>query len=306
MASYSSHDRESHAVRPIEVEIPVRAPFAADQLLAFLAHRAVTGVEHLAGRTYARTLRLPHGPATVQLRLPALGSPATVSAVLRLSDPTDLDDAAAGCRRLLDADADPRAIDAALAGDPALRELVAELPGIRLPGAVDGPEIVFRALLGQQVSVAAARTALTRLTLRIDDRLPAAQGPLTHLFPSPAAVAALEGIPGPGRRSATILSTAAAMASGELAVHAGRNTAELTAELVARPGIGPWTAGYVAMRVLGDPDVLLTGDLALRHGAGRLGLPTDPRELAARGGVWSPFRSYAGLHLWRAAATASS
>ena len=89
-------------------------------------------------------------------------------------------------------------------------------------------------------------------------------------------------------------------------MHAGRTTAELTAELVARPGIGPWTAGYVAMRVLGDSDVLLTGDLALRHGAGRLGLPTDPRELAARGRVWSPFRSYAGLHLWRAAATASS
>ncbi len=305
MASSSASDRERDAVPSIEVEIPVRAPFAADQLLAFLGHRIISGVEHLDGRTYSRTLRLAHGPATVQLRLPGNGSPPTVVALLRLSDPEDLDDAVARSRRLLDADADPAAIDAALAADPVLRASVAELPGIRRPGAVDGPEIVFRALLGQQVSVAAARTALTRLTMRVDDRLPVPDGPLTHLFPAPAAIAALDGVPGPGRRSATILATAAAMARGELEVHAGRSTAELTAELVARPGIGPWTAGYVAMRVLGDPDVLLTGDLALRQGAGRLGLPTDPRDLAARGRRWAPFRSYAGLHLWRAASASS-
>ena len=182
----------------IEVEIPVRAPFAADHLLAFLAHRVVTGVEYLAGRTYARTLRLPHGPASVHLRLPAPGAPPTVTAALRLSDPEDLADAVARCRRLLDADADPATIDAALTLDPALQSSVAELPGIRLPGAVDGPEIVFRALLGQQVSVAAARTALTRLTLRVDDRLPTPDGSLTHLFPSPDAIAALDGHPRPG------------------------------------------------------------------------------------------------------------
>ena len=166
--------------------------------------------------------------------------------------------------------------------------------------------LFWRTLLGQQVSVAAARTAAARLTMQVDDRLPEPDGSLTHLFPSPAAVAVLPSIAGPRRRAQTIQDTSAAIADGSLIIDQGRRTAELEADLTARPGIGPWTAGYVAMRVIGDPDVLLTGDLVLRQGAAALGLPDDPAGLSARAECWRPFRSYAGLHLWRAAGRAGS
>jgi len=227
-----------------------------------------------------------------------------VTAVLLLQHLSDLAPAVDRCRRLLDADADPVGIDQVLAADPVLAPSVRAVPGLRVPGAVDGPEILLRALLGQQVSIAAARTAATRLTRQVDDRLAEPDGELTHLFPSPAAIAALPSVAGPRRRAETIQSTSAAIADGSLIIDQGRRTAELEADLTARPGIGPWTAGYVAMRVIGDPDVLLTGDLVLRRGAAALGLPEDPADLTTRAEDWRPFRSYAGLHLWRAAGAA--
>ena len=255
-----------------------------------------------------------------------------MTATLSLSNLADLAPAVDRCRRLLDADADPVGIAEVLAADTALAAAVRAAPGLRLPGAVDGPEILIRALVGQQVSVAAARTKLATLTVLANERIDPVQadssangvmgGPLahdgpyggpddtdpaalaaqlTHLFPSPQALAALgpDAIAGPRSRAHTLIDTATDMASGTLVVDSGRRTADLAAELVVRSGIGPWTAGYVAMRVLGDPDVLLTGDLALRHGAAALGLPDDPRELTARAERWRPFRSYAGMYLWR-------
>jgi AraC family transcriptional regulator of adaptative response / DNA-3-methyladenine glycosylase II len=163
--------------------------------------------------------------------------------------------------------------------------------------------MLIRAMLGQQVSVAGAQTAATRLTIAAGQRLSAPDGELTHLFPTPGAIAALgpETIAGPRRRANAIRDAAAAIADGTLIVDPSRSTAQLTADLVARPGIGPWTAGYVAMRLLADRDVLLTGDLVLRSGAAVLGLPARPAELAGRGERWRPYRSYAGMHLWRAA-----
>ncbi len=291
----------------IRLRLPVRAPFAATALLEFLAARAVPGVESIRGRTYSRSLRLPAGVGVVRLTFPpdvaGPGPTAAVDTELTLTELADLAPAVDRCRRLLDADADPAGIDAALSGDPELAPAIDSVPGLRLPGAVDGPEILFRALLGQQVSVAAARTACGKLAVLADERVPSPDPEIRLLFPSPAAIAALgpETIGGPRRRAYTIAEAAAAMATGELRVDPGRRTSELTAELVARQGIGPWTAGYVAMRVLGDPDVLLTGDLVLRNGAGALGLPTTPRSLDEHGRRWSPFRSYAGMHLWRAA-----
>ena len=205
-------------------------------------------------------------------------------------------------------DADPVGIDSALTLDPALAASVAAAPGLRVPGAVDGPETLIRALLGQQVSVAAARTAASRLTRIVDDRLPDPDGTLTHLFPSPAALAALDAfdVGGPRRRAATVIGTAAALAAGSLVVDAGRRSTDLRAELTARDGIGSWTADYVAMRVLGDPDVLLDGDLAVRRGADALGIPSTSRELVEYAQRWRPFRSYAALHLWRAAARSNA
>ena len=287
----------------LSLRLPVRAPFAADPLLAFLAARAVPGVEEVQGRTYSRTLRLPAGTGTVRLTLPERDDHdhPVVTAVLLLQQLSDLAPAVDRCRRLLDADADPVGIDQALADDPVLAQSVRAAPGLRVPGAVDGPELLLRALLGQQVSVAAALSAASRLTREVGDRLPEPDGELTHLFPASAAVAALPSMAGPRRRAQTIQDTSAAIADGSLIIDPGRRTAELEADLTARVGIGPWTAGYVAMRVIGDPDVLLTGDLALRQGAAALGLPDDPAGLTARASAWRPFRSYAGLHLWRAA-----
>jgi AraC family transcriptional regulator of adaptative response / DNA-3-methyladenine glycosylase II len=291
----------------IDLRLPVRAPFAAGELLTFLAARTISGIETVTGRTYSRSLRLPAGSGLVRITFPDdvadPGSRPTAAVSLTLTELADLAPAVDRCRRLLDADADPVGIDAALATDPVLADAVSAMPGLRLPGAVDGPEILIRALLGQQISVAAARTGAARLAVLADERLPIPDDDITLLFPDPSAIAALgtQLIGGPRRRADTIVAAATAMADGELRVDAGRRTSELTAELVARQGIGPWTAGYVAMRVLGDSDVLLTGDLVLRQGAAALGIPATAGELGEHGARWSPFRSYAGMHLWRAA-----
>jgi AraC family transcriptional regulator of adaptative response / DNA-3-methyladenine glycosylase II len=231
-----------------------------------------------------------------------------VACTLRLDDLRDLGSAVARLRRLFDLDADPAAIDDVLRADPALAASVAATPGIRVPGAVDGEELVLRALLGQQISVAAARTALTRLTDALGERLATPDDDLTTLFPTAASIAehAAEVMTGPRRRIDTVQRVSAAMADGTLAVHVGRDTDELRADLEAQPGIGPWTSGYVLARVLGSPDVLLTTDIALRKGAESLGLPNDQEGLTARSQAWRPWRSYAGMHLWRAAAAAST
>jgi AraC family transcriptional regulator of adaptative response / DNA-3-methyladenine glycosylase II len=310
--SLRSHGRPvSAAPGTLTLRLAVRPPFAGDELLAFLGARAVSGVEYVRGRTYARTLSLPAGKGTVHLAFPAPGGAPLVAATLRLEHLSDLVPAVDRCRRLLDADADPTGVDAQLTVDPFLAATVRQCPGLRLPGAVDGPEILLRAIFGQQVSVASARSTLSSLTATVGRPLgfepdEAGFDPLlSRLFPSPADIAALDPneIPGPIRRAGSILVAFQAIASGALVVDAGRRSNELADDLIALPGIGPWTAQYVCMRVLGDPDVLMTGDLALRQGAATLGLPTDPAALTEHAHRWSPFRSYAGLHLWRASKT---
>ncbi len=249
---------------------------------------------------YRRSLRLPHGPAVLGLEF---DDTAEVHVTLD-ADPRDEAIALVLVHQLLDADADPDAIDGHLAADPTLAARVAAIPGIRVPGMVDGNEIVVRTILGQQVSVAAARTAAGKLTALVGMPLPdtLASPGLTRLFVSPAELTQLSAadIGGPRRRAETLVAAARDLADGKLTVTPDRDPAELTAELVARPGIGPWTAQYIAMRVLGERDELLTGDLALRTGASRLGLPDTPGALAAHGARWAPYRSYAGQHLWRA------
>ncbi|MDO8143486.1 AlkA N-terminal domain-containing protein [Isoptericola sp. 178] len=294
----------------LDLTLPVREPFDAAGTVAYLAARAVAGVEtaSLDGPTarYARTLHLPHGPGAVAVTAGPPVGPGRLAAHLELSSWQDVATAVARLRRLLDLDADPVAVDTALADDPVLAPSVAARPGARVPGAVDAHEIVVRACVGQQISVAAARTHLDRLTSAAGTPYPSTIDGLDRLFPTAAQVAADDGthLALPARQRRTVVDTARALADGTLTVDVGADTADLRAALEARHGIGTWTSGYVALRVLGDPDVWLDGDAALRAGARALGLPDDA-SLAARADRWAPWRSYAARHVWQAAAPRS-
>ncbi|MGI5214219.1 AlkA N-terminal domain-containing protein [Plantactinospora sp. CA-290183] len=295
----------SGAPGALTLRLAYRPPLHAGALLDFLALRAVPGVEEVDAGSYHRGLRLPHGPAEVTLT----PTPGYVTATLRLTDVRDLAPAVARCRRLLDLDADPEAVDATLAADPALAAAVAKEPGVRVPRAVDGFEMVVRAIVGQQVSVAGARTLLARLVTAgpVDhaagadaDGTPVGRG--LRPFPSAEEVLALpdSAFGMPAARRASIRAVAAEVAAGRLDLDPGADRAELARRLTALPGIGPWTAGYVAMRGVGDPDTFLGTDLGVRQGAAALGLPDDPKTLDAYAGRWRPWRSYAVIRLWRA------
>lgn len=280
----------------ITVRLPYRPPFDADGLLDFLKARQVTGIEEWTDTTYRRALRLPRGVATMALT----PMPGYVECTLRLADLRDLSTAVWRARRLFDLDADPVAVDTALAADPALEPLVLKRPGVRVPGAVDGLEIAVRAVVGQQISVSAARTVLGRMVAALGEPLAEPDGTLTHVFPTAEALATApdEALPMPEARKRTIRALGAAVADGRVDLHPGAAVEEATEAMCALPGIGPWTAGYVAMRALADPDAFLPTDLGIKRAAESHGLPTDPAALTARAKAWRPWRAYALMHLW--------
>jgi AraC family transcriptional regulator of adaptative response / DNA-3-methyladenine glycosylase II len=281
---------------PIELRLPYRRPADLTGIVAFLAARAVPGVEEVEGGTYRRSLVLPHGTGVAELT-PATGH---LQATLRLSDFRDLTAAVARCRRLFDLDADSVAVDKVLATDPALTPLVRAKPGIRVPGAVDGDELAVRAVLGQQVSVAAARRVAARLVQAYGKPLDTPVGSVTHAFPTSDALAAVDPseFPMPARRQRTMHELTARLADGRIHLDPGADRAEVEHELTQIPGLGSWTAGYVRMRALADPDVLLVGDLGVRHGLVRAGLPDDSAAATKVAEAWRPWRSYAQMHLW--------
>jgi AraC family transcriptional regulator of adaptative response / DNA-3-methyladenine glycosylase II len=287
---------ETTTAGTIALRLPFRAPLDTDPLLDFLAGRAVTGIESVADGTYRRSLQLPFGSAVVALT-PA---PDHVACHLRLDDLRDLPAAVERCRRLLDLDADPVAVDTFLAADPMLEPLVRKHPGLRVPGHVDGFEVLVRAIVGQQVSVAGARTVLGRIVGALGAPHAAPEGDIVTRFPSPAALAGAPEatFPMPATRAATIRRAAEAVATGDLIVDPGVDRDELRTRLVAIPGIGAWTADYVALRALGDPDVFLASDLGVRRALDALGGPGDARGAEARAEAWRPWRSYALTHLW--------
>ncbi len=274
-------------------------PLRPDNLFGHLVATAVPGVEEWRDGAYRCTLRLPGGPAVAALRPGAPGA-GHVGATLDLTDPLDADSAVAACRRILDLDADPEAIDVRLARDPVLAPLVSAAPGRRVPGTADPEQFAVRAVLGQQVSTAAARTHAARLVVAHGEPLDDPDGGLTHLFPRPAALAGMDPalLALPAARRAAVLTLVRALADGEVDLSPGVDPVEAVRRLAALPGIGPWTTGTVAMRALGDRDAFLAGDLGVRLAAGRLGLPTSPGALTRRAEAWRPYRAYAVQHLW--------
>ena len=284
----------------IPLRLPFRIPFDTNGMLRFLGTRAVDGVETFDGETYRRTLRLPHGAGVVAIS----DGGDHVRCVLRLENLRDLGSAVQRCRLLLDLDADPVAVTDVLGVDPLLGALVRRSPGRRVPGSVDGTELAFRAVLGQRVSVAGARTLAARLVARCGEPLPetlAAEGDEpTHLFPGPHAVAgaALEGFGVPSARRETLRGLARALAGGQIVLDPGSEREEVERRLLELRGIGLWTASYVAMRALGDPDAFLPTDLGVRKAICRLGHASDRQSVAALAERWRPWRAYATQHLW--------
>jgi AraC family transcriptional regulator of adaptative response / DNA-3-methyladenine glycosylase II len=284
--------------------LPFSPPLLPDNLFGHLVATAVPGVEEWRSGAYRCTLRLPGGPGVAALRPPSetaqTAETAEVTCTLALSDPADAAHAVAACRRILDLDADPAVIDPVLARDPVLEPLVAAAPGRRVPGTADAAAFAVRAVLGQQVSTAAARTHAARLVTALGDPVDDPGGGLTHLFPTPAALAGIdpESLALPRARRAAVLGLVAALADGRLDLSPGADPGRALAVLASLPGIGPWTTGTIAMRALGDPDAFLPGDLGVRLAAGRLGLPASPGALTRRARVWQPYRAYAVQYLW--------
>jgi AraC family transcriptional regulator of adaptative response / DNA-3-methyladenine glycosylase II len=219
---------------------------------------------------------------------------------LQLDDWRDLAPAVQRCRRLLDLDADPTAVDEVLAADPALAPLVAERRGLRIAGAVDGAEIAVRAVIGQQISVAGARTLTGALVTKLGKPLTAPDGGLTHQFPEPGMLAEADpsSLGLPAARGRGVVALARAIDTGAISLDPGADRDGTRRRLHDCPGIGPWTADYIAMRALGDPDALLETDAGTRRACRRLGLPATPGPLRRHAQRWRPWRSYALQHLW--------
>lgn len=286
----------------IDLILPHREPFDADGLFAWMRARAIPGVEEAGERRFARNLRLDGGPAWFELRR---GEDGRMHLCARIACLSDLAPLVSRARRLFDLDADPLAVDEALAAHPPLAPLIARTPGIRVPGAADPHEMLIRAMIGQQITVAAARTALTALTEALGERVGEGED-AGFLFPTMSAIAehGAEVLRGPAARIRAVTGAAAALADGALTLGLGDDGPSQRDALLAMPGIGPWTADYVRMRVIGDPDVFLPGDVALRAGAAAAGLPAEPRPLDAWAARTAPWRSYLSAHLWRNSASA--
>jgi AraC family transcriptional regulator of adaptative response / DNA-3-methyladenine glycosylase II len=227
-----------------------------------------------------------------------------VQATFRLGSIADLPAAVARSRRLLDLDADPAAFGSVIGADDAMARLVRSRPGVRAPGAVDGAEWAVRVMLGQHISVRAARTVAGRLVAVYGKPLDHPDGGLTHAFPPPETLAEadLEPLGLTKARAAAVRDVAGQLAGGDLVLDVGADRRAAEERLLAIPGVGPWTVAHVALRSLGDPDAFPAGDLGLRRAARALGLPDDAAGLEARAERWRPWRRYAAHHLWAAGA----
>ena len=271
-----------------------RPPFDWEKLLAFFGPRAIPGVEAVAHGVYRRTISLGGVDGSIEAALD--GTRSAIAARIHIGDPRWLFLAVERLRQMFDLNGDPREVAAHLGSDPLLARSIAARPGIRVPGCWNGFELAVRAILGQQVTVKGATTLAGRLVKEFGRPFATSDG-LTHLFPQPLALADadLERIGLPGARAASLRSLARAVCEGELSFHGVVDVAAFLERFRALPGIGDWTAQYVAMRAFGDPDAFPDGDLGLRKAAGL----RRPADLEKKSRVWRPWRAYAAMHLWQ-------
>lgn len=303
----------------IEVHLAYRPPLELHELLGFLGHRAIPGVEAWDGSTYSRVMTLPHGDGFLSISADGLieanrSRSAYARCTVELQDTRDFTTAVARIRSLLDLDADPLAVVDSLGRSAELKSLVSARPGLRVPGSIDGAETAFRAVIGQQISVAGARSLAGKLVKVFGKSVEHPRDSLTHAFPTPDTLASASpsSLPMPRARADALVLLARSIADGDIRIDPGADRDDTEEKLRALPGIGQWTASYVRMRALGDPDVFLAGDLGVKravisrspHGsasAGSIRRESAKRTSASRGvayETWRPWRSYATVHLW--------
>jgi AraC family transcriptional regulator of adaptative response / DNA-3-methyladenine glycosylase II len=294
------------AVFQCRLTLPFRPPFDWQAMLSFYRSRAIPGVECVEEAVYRRTVRIGDTRGVISVAQADPGQALTLEATL--TDSRDLMPVVERVRRMFDLDANMAAIHGTLSADPLLAEVIAERPGLRLPGAWDPFEAAVRAVTGQQVSVKGARTLIGRIVARAGDRFPAEEGfsdgtaQMTHLFPTAAALSTirLDAIGMPARRAATLLSLSKAVASGKISFQIRRDIADFVETITRLPGIGDWTAQYIAMRALGEPDAFPAADLGIIRALAEGGERPTPRQVAARAENWRPWRAYAAIYLWQA------
>ncbi len=282
----------------LTMHLQYHPPFETRSLLAFLQRRAISGVEEVVNGCYRRTVLMPTSKGIIELE--PVEQSNSVQLRLLLNDLSDQSTLVQQCRYLFDLDAVPAPIARVLATDPLLAPLVKARPGLRVPGTIDGFELTVRAIIGQQVSVAGARTLAARLVKTLGEPLEQPYGTLTHFFPTPLAIAHsdLQGLGLTRSRVIALLSLAHAVAEEGLSLDRNTDQAQTITHLLQIPGIGPWTTSYVAMRALGDPDAFPATDLGLRRAFEQLGQPSDSINIEKHAELWRPWRAYGAHHLW--------
>jgi len=282
----------------LTLHLQYHPPFETASLLAFLQRRAIPGVEEVINNTYRRTVLLPGSKGIIELE--PIEQTNSIQLRLRLNDLRDLSILEQRCRHLFDLDAVPEAIAGVLATDPLLAPLVTARPGLRIPGTISGFELTVRAILGQQVSVAGARTLAARLVTALGEPLDQPYGTLTHFFPTPYALvqADLNGLGQTRSRATALQAFARAVVEENLTLDRLADREQTISRLLQIPGIGSWTTSYVAMRALGDPDAFPGTDLGLRRAFEQLGQSSDPINIEKHAESWRPWRAYGAQHLW--------
>jgi len=280
----------------VELRLPFRPPYDWSGMLDFLRPRAIAGVERVTADEYARTAAIGDDWGVIRVRRAPRGEHLLLSIPLTLS--TSIHSIAERVSRMFDLAADPDIIASQLGRDRRLASIVRRHPGLRVPGCWDRFEMAVRAVAGQQITVGAATKILGRIAWTCGTRVETGEGDLHTLFPPPAALADVEMSGMPAARARTLRELARSVEGGSDCLETGASLETSIARLLALPGIGPWTAHYIAMRALGEPDAFPAGDVALRRAAGD-GSTVSEAELLRRAERWRPWRAYAAIFLWR-------